>query len=185
MTQSASAEAARLASVEATLHRLPDFAGHLRWLLVNKPRYRGVVGETHTRNGHQGRLLSIVDPDRLARILATMLAEDEFLSPYGLRALSRRHRDEPFTIELGGMTYTVDYQPGESTTGLFGGNSNWRGPVFGDTTLFQNDPSWHDLIPFPEYFHADTGLGLGASHQTGWTALVADLILHPTRISQG
>jgi hypothetical protein len=191
------------------------------------------------RDGHEGRLLSIVDANQLVRILATMLSEDEFLSPHGLRALSRRHRDQPFSIDLAGQTYTVDYEPAESTNGLFGGNSNWRGPiwfpvnylvieavrrfarffgddlvvehptnsgnkvvlvdladdlsrrlvsvflddsagrrpVFGDTELFQTDPAWHDHLPFHEYFHGDTGRGLGASHQTGWTGLVADLIL--------
>jgi hypothetical protein len=223
----------------STLERLPDFAARLRWFLANKPRYRGVVGETHVRDGHEGRLLSIVDGDRLVRILSTMLAEDEFLSPHGLRALSQRHRDEPLSVDLGGAVFTVDYEPGESTTGLFGGNSNWRGPVwfpvnylvieavrryarffgddvrvehpagsgtkvtldqladdlsarlvsvftddasgrravFGDEPLFQEHPAWHDLLPFHEYFHGDTGKGLGASHQTGWTGLVADLLL--------
>jgi hypothetical protein len=168
-----------------------------------------------------------------------MLSEDEFLSPHGLRALSQRHRDEPFSVDLGGAAFTVDYEPGESTTGLFGGNSNWRGPVwfpvnylvieavrrfarffgddvrvehpagsgtkvtldqladdlsarlvsiftddasgrravFGDEPLFQDHPAWHDLLPFHEYFHGDTGKGLGASHQTGWTGLVADLLI--------
>jgi hypothetical protein len=180
-----------------------------------------------------------VDGDRLVRILTRMLDEAEFLSPYGLRALSACHRDKPFTIDLAGVSHTVDYEPGESTSGLFGGNSNWRGPVwfpvnylviealrryarfygddllveyptgsgikvtlealaadlsrrlvglfrddeqgrrpvFGDQNVLQADPGWHDLLPFYEYFHGDTGRGLGASHQTGWTALVADLIL--------
>jgi hypothetical protein len=224
---------------QATLDRLPGFADRFAWFVQNKPRYRNVVGETHVRDGSEGRLLSIVDADRLVRILRTMLAEDEFLSPYGLRALSRRHAEQPFSIELAGSRYSVDYEPGESTTGLFGGNSNWRGPiwfpvnfllietirryarffgddlviehptgsgrkvvlsdladdlthrlvslfldgpdgrrpVFGDTELFQRDPAWHGLIPFHEYFHGDTGRGLGASHQTGWTGLVAELIL--------
>jgi hypothetical protein len=223
---------------EATLDRLPDFADRFDWFVENKPRYRGVVGETHVRDGAEGRLLSIVDGERLVRILATMLDESEFLSPHGLRTLSRLHAAEPFSIELAGSTYTVDYEPGESTTGLFGGNSNWRGPVwfpvnyliveairrfarfygddlvvehpvgsgrkvvlaeladdltrrlvsifldgpdgrrpvFGDCELFQNDPTWHELVPFHEYFHGDTGRGIGASHQTGWTGLVADLI---------
>ena len=224
---------------EATLARLPEFAGRFRWFLAHKSRYREVVGETHVRDGAEGRLLCIVDGDRLVRILATMLDEAEFLAPYGLRALSRRHREHPFTIELGGMAHTVDYEPGESTSGMFGGNSNWRGPiwfpvnylliealrryarfygddllvehptgsgtkvglaavatdlsrrlvriflddehgrrpVFGDQELFQTNPDWHDLLPFHEYFHGDTGRGLGASHQTGWTGLVVDLIL--------
>ncbi len=227
----------------ATLERLPDFAARVRWFLTHKPSYRDVVGETHLRDGAEGRLLSVVDGDRLVRILSTMLSEQEFLSPHGLRALSRRHRAEPFVLDLGGSAFTVDYEPGESTTGLFGGNSNWRGPVwfpvnylvieavrryarffgddllvehptgsgekvtlsrlaadlsdrlvglfledadcrrpvFGDEHLFQNHPAWHDLLPFHEYFHGDTGKGLGASHQTGWTGLVADLLLRGSR----
>ena len=224
---------------EATLARLPDFASRFRWFLSHKQRYRDVVGATRTRDGHLGRLLSIVDGDQLVRILATMLDETEFLSPYGLRALSRCHLDHPFTVELNGEAHTVRYEPAESTSGLFGGNSNWRGPVwfpvnhlviealrryarfygedlvveyptgsgtkvtlgeladdlsrrlvrlflddgdgrrpvFGDEELFQANPDWHDLLPFHEYFHGDTGRGLGASHQTGWTGLVVDLIL--------
>jgi len=224
---------------EATLGRLTDFATRLAWFLENKAQYREVVGATHTRDGATGRLLSIVGADRLERVLARMLDEDEFLSPHGLRSLSRAHLAEPFSIELAGEVHTVDYEPAESTTPLFGGNSNWRGPVwfptnvrvieavrrfarfygadlrvehparsgrqhtldevaddlsarlvslflddadgrrpvFGDEALFQQDPAWHDLIPFHEYFHGDTGAGLGASHQTGWTALVAVLVL--------
>ena len=222
-----------------TLDALPDFATRFAWFLEHRPRYAHVVGETHVRDGHLGRLLSVVDGERLVRILATMLSEDEFLSPHGLRALSRRHRDQPFTVDLGGASFSVDYEPGESRSGLFGGNSNWRGPVwfpvnylviealrryarlfgddlhvehptgsgskrthtqvaddlagrlvsiltedaagrrpvFGDEELFQTDPAWHDQVPFHEYFHGDTGKGLGASHQTGWTGLVADLIV--------
>jgi len=223
----------------ATLRRLPDFAARFRWFLANKPAYRDVVGATHVRDGAEGRLLAVVDAERLVRILSVMLDEQEFLSPYGLRALSRRHADQPFMFHLAGASHTVDYEPGESTTGLFGGNSNWRGPiwfpvnyliidalrryarffgddiliehpagsgnkvtltavaddlarrlvsiflddtrgrrpVFGDTGLFQTHPDWHDLLPFHEYFHGDTGRGAGASHQTGWTALVADLVM--------
>ena len=177
-------------------------------------------------------------PVRLARLLTEMLAEDGFLSPHGLRALSQRHRDAPFRLELGGLTAQVDYEPGESTSGMFGGNSNWRGPVwmpinylviqslrnwdqfwattsrsstrpdrgttvrlrdvaediagrlvsiwlpdadgrrpvFGTFEKFQTDPEWRDLLLFHEYFHGDTGAGIGASHQTGWTGLVAHLI---------
>jgi len=225
----------------ATPDRLPDFAARYRWFLAHKPRYRGVVGETHVRDGAEGRLLSIVDGRRRVRILSVMLDPSEFLSPYGVRALSVRHRSDPFTLRLDGMTYTVDYEPAESTSGLFGGNSNWRGPIWfpvnyllieavrrfarfygddllvehptgsgqkvtltaladdlcrrlirislddprgrrpvlGDLELFQSDSGWHDPLPFHEYFHGDTGRGLGASHQTGWTGLVADLILGP------
>jgi glycogen debranching enzyme len=167
-----------------------------------------------------------------------MLDEDEFLSPYGIRALSRHHRDQPYLLPVNGHVHRVDYEPGESSTGLFGGNSNWRGPVwfpvnyllieslqkfhhyfgdgvrvecptgsgqmltlaevaaelsrrlsrlflrdesgrrpvFGDSAYFQEDPHWRDYVPFHEYFHGDSGRGVGASHQTGWTGLVAKLL---------
>jgi hypothetical protein len=180
----------------------------------------------------------VVPPVRLARLLSETLSEDGFLSTHGLRALSRRHRDAPFHLELGGFTAEVDYEPGESTSGMFGGNSNWRGPVwmptnylvimslrnwdafmgddftveyptgagnavrlrdvaediaarlvsiwrndadgrrpvYGEIAKFQTDPDWHDLLLFHEYFHGDTGAGIGASHQTGWTGLVAHLV---------
>ena len=225
----------------ATLRRLPDFAARFRWFLANKPAYRGVVGATHVRDGAEGRLLAVVDAERLARILSVMLDEQEFLSPYGLRALSRRHAGQPFMLDLAGASYAVGYEPGESASGLFGGNSNWRGPVwfpvnaliieglrrfaaffgedlvvehptgsgckhtlahvaddlearlvsifleeggrrpvFGDYQLLQSDPRWREQLWFHEYFHGDTGAGLGASHQTGWTGLVAELLLHRT-----
>jgi hypothetical protein len=222
-----------------TLRRLPELANRVRWFLTNRPEYGDVVGSKRNRDGQQLRLLAMVGPDQLVRILQRMLDPDEFLSDYGLRTLSRSHRDKPFTVNLGGIDHTVGYEPGESTSGLFGGNSNWRGPiwfpvnylivealrrfgsyfgedllveypsgsgerrslnavaddvsrrlvsifledgdgrrpVFGETGLFQRDPAWHDLLPFYEYFHGDTGAGLGASHQTGWTALVVDLIM--------
>ena len=221
------------------LARLPELAARLRWFLANKPEYAEVIGARRIQGGQQQRLLSMVGGQRLPRVLVRMLDEQEFLSPYGLRALSKAHLAEPFTVELGGTEFSVGYEPGESMTEVFGGNSNWRGPVwfpvnfllvealrrfsrffgddlrveyptgsgrklplgeiaddlshrlvslflddadgrrpvFGDVPLFQNDPDWHDLIPFYEYFHGDTGAGLGASHQTGWTALVANLIL--------
>jgi hypothetical protein len=222
----------------AMMRRLPELAERIRWFLVNRPEYGDVVGSKRNRDGQQLRLLSMVGPDQLVRILQRMLSPEEFLSDYGLRTLSRSHLAEPFTVTLGGCDFTVGYEPGESTSGLFGGNSNWRGPiwfpvnflliealrrygsffgedllveypvgsgerrslddvaddlsrrlialfrddadgrrpVFGDEGLFQRDPAWHDLLPFYEYFHGDTGAGLGASHQTGWTALVVDLI---------
>ena len=174
----------------------------------------------------------------MKRVLARMLDSNEFLSPFGVRALSRVYADKPFVFQLGGTQYTVAYQPAESDSGMFGGNSNWRGPVwfpvnyliieslqqfhhyygddfkvecptgsgtfltlnqiadelsnrlmrlflrdgdgrravFGENRLFQSDPHWRDYIPFFEYFHGDNGRGVGASHQTGWTALVAKLI---------
>jgi hypothetical protein len=223
----------------ATLERLPHFAEHFAWFLDHKPQYADVVGHVHALGEHEGRLLSIADPQRLQRVLRVALDEDEFLSPHGLRSLSRRHRDAPFVLRAGGMEATVDYEPAESTTALFGGNSNWRGPVwfpanclmieslvryhryfgddvtveiptgsgrryslgqaafllaerliglftndergrrpaFGRATRFQEDPAWHDAILFYEYFDGEDGSGLGASHQTGWTGLVADLII--------
>ena len=227
-----------------TAARLPDFTARVSWFATNKPQYADVIAHCHVSGSQESRLLSVVDPERLVRVLATALDEQEFLSAHGLRALSRRHRDAPFSIDLGGRSFTVDYEPGESTSGLFGGNSNWRGPVwmpinylvvealgrfsrwfgadftiemptgsgrmlslaqvmddlagrliglfldgadgrrpvFGPYDKLQNDPAWHDLLLFHEYFHGDTGQGLGASHQTGWTGLVADLVI---RRSQG
>ena len=201
-----------------------------------------MVGRTQVRDGEEGRLLTMVGPEQLRRILAPMLDEAEFLSPYGLRSLSRRHLAEPFVLDLPELRASVGYEPAESTTGLFGGNSNWRGPVwfpvnvlvieglrrfaaflgdelvvehptgsgttrtlaqvaddlearlvsifleaggrrpvFGDRALLRDDPRWRDQLWFHEYFHGDTGAGLGASHQTGWTGLVAELILRRTR----
>ena len=223
----------------ATLERLPRFTSHLHWFLDNRPEFAEPIRNTFMLGVNEGRLLSIVTPSRLRRILKMVLDETEFLSPHGLRALSRHHADRPFVLEFEGMTLgTVDYEPGESTTRLFGGNSNWRGPVWlpvnylvieslrrfhrycgddftvehpsgsgehltladvaddlaarlvslfcndeagrrpvhGDVGRFVTDAAWHDLVPFHEYFHGDTGEGLGASHQTGWTGLVADLI---------
>jgi hypothetical protein len=197
------------------------------------------AGSVQSRPGSPARLLSIVSTERLQRILAELLSEATFLSPHGLRALSARHREEPFRLRIGENEAVVDYEPGESRTGLFGGNSNWRGPVwfplnylvieslahwddwFGADLLVEHptgsgrrmrlrevaqdlagrlvsiwspgpdgrrpvygayaklgdDPEWRDLLPFHEYFHGDTGAGLGASHQTGWTGLVAHLLV--------
>ena len=176
-----------------------------------------------------------MNEDRLRRVLKTMLDEQEFLSPYGLRALSRYHADHPYVISAGGQVSQVFYLPAESDSALFGGNSNWRGPiwmpvnvlvirallryheyygdeftvecptgsdrhmnlrqvaeelsrrltaiflrdadgrrpVYGGVRKFQEDPDWHDYLSFHEYFHGDNGAGLGASHQTGWTGVVA------------
>jgi len=220
------------------LERLPGFKRRLEWFIDNRPDLIGNVACMRTSGMGERRLLSIATQDQLRRILKYMLDEREFLSPYGIRALSQAHRDHPYHLAVNGMTYRVDYEPGESSTGLFGGNSNWRGPiwfpvnfllieslqkfhyylgdsfkvecptgsgkmmtlwevageisrrlmqiflldadrkrpVFGGTEKFQNDPHWRDLIPFHEYFHADNGAGIGASHQTGWTGLVAKLI---------
>jgi len=220
------------------LDRLPGFKRRMEWFIDNRPDLTANVACMRTSGLGERRLLSIVDAGQLQRMLQIMLDEQEFLSPHGVRALSLYHRDHPFVISFDGKQHRVDYEPGESSTGLFGGNSNWRGPVwfpvnyllieslqkfhhyFGDDlkvefpsrsgkmlTLaevaaeisyrltgiflrdeqgnrpvnegapkFHTDPNWSDLILFYEYFHGDTGQGLGASHQTGWTALVAKLL---------
>ncbi len=217
---------------------LPGFKRRMQWFLENRPE---LAMHVETETGEEGgirRLLTLANRERLRRILRYMLDEAEFLSPYGVRALSRYHREHPYLLQSGGAEYRVDYEPAESTTGLFGGNSNWRGPVwfpvnyllieslqkyhyfFGDalkvefptgggerlslwdvagelsrrltrlflrgadgrrpvhggTEKFQTDPHWRDLVLFYEYFHGDNGAGLGASHQNGWTALVAKLL---------
>ena len=222
--------------------RLPAFVRRMQWFLTNKPEFSRVIANIQVPGGGGRRLFSPVDPDRLRRILARVLDEAEFLSPHGLRALSRYHLDHPLVICIGGVSTRLDYEPGESTSNLYGGNSNWRGPVwfpvnhlfiealrryerflgddftvehptgsgrhctlgevardlsarlvalflddasgrrpvFGATERFQSDPAWHGNIPFHEYFHGETGAGLGASHQTGWTGVVADLIASRT-----
>jgi hypothetical protein len=220
------------------MHHLPDFKRRMDWFIDNRPDLTANVASMRTSGMAERRLLSIVDAGQLQRMLQVMLDEQEFLSPHGIRALSLCHRDHPFTISFDGKEHRVDYEPAESTTGLFGGNSNWRGPVwfpmnyllieslqkfhhyFGDdlkvefptgsskmltlaevavelsrrltgiflqngegqrpvyegSPKFHTDPHWRDLILFYEYFHGDTGQGLGASHQTGWTALVTKLL---------
>jgi len=218
--------------------RLPGFKRRLEWFIDNRPDLTQNLACMRTRGNKERRLLAIVDRDKLRRILRFMLDENEFLSPHGIRALSRYHREHPFTLAVNGMEHRVDYEPGESHSGLFGGNSNWRGPVWfpvnfllieslqrfhhylgddykvecptgsgqmmtlwevagelsrrltcifqrgadgrrpvhGASEIFQNDPHWRDLMLFYEYFHGDDGSGVGASHQTGWTGLVAKLI---------
>ena len=222
----------------AALDRLPGFKRRLEWFVQNRPDLTGDVACMNTPGRDARRLLAIVDADRLRRILEVMLDEREFLSPFGIRSVSRVHQERPYCLEVNGMQYRVDYEPAESTSGLFGGNSNWRGPiwfpinflliealqkfhyyygdaftvecptgsgqmrtlwqvadeiskrltriflddadgrraVFGTNERLQSDPAWHNLVPFHEYFHGDTGAGVGASHQTGWTALVAKLL---------
>ena len=229
-----------LAIDEETLRALPEFEERMHWFLHNKPEWCRGLEFAHVADSDTGRrLLSVVDSQQLRRILTRVFDETEFLSPYGLRALSRAHLDAPVDIDIEGFHGRVDYEPGESRTGLFGGNSNWRGPVWlplnyllvrslrrfhrylgdeftievptgsgrrltlaeaatelsdrliglfaldgsgrrpawGGHPLAATDPRWRDLLPFHEYFHGDTGAGLGASHQTGWTGLVANLIL--------
>jgi mannosylglycerate hydrolase MGH1-like protein len=220
------------------LDQLPGFRRRLEWFIENRPDLCDHVASMDEPGHGKRRLLAIVDDERLRRVLSVMLDESEFLSAYGVRGLSRVHRDNPYRLGVNGSEYHVAYEPGESSTTLFGGNSNWRGPIwfpinylliealqkfhhyYGDAftiecptgsgqmlTLwevaaelsrrlsrifllgdgstrpvngslepFRTDPHWRDLVLFYEYFHGDTGAGLGASHQTGWTALVAKLL---------
>ncbi len=221
----------------AVLDRLEGFRRRMEWFLRNRPDLTGNVASIVAQGTAKRRLLSIVDAEQLRRLLRVMLDEREFLSPYGVRALSRYHLDHPFLLRLDGSEHVVDYEPAESSNAMFGGNSNWRGPVwfpvnylliesiqkfhyyygddftvecptgsgrmmnlwevatelsqrlsalflrkdgrrpvYGGIEKFQTDPRWRDLILFHEYFHGDTGQGLGASHQTGWTAIVAKLL---------
>jgi hypothetical protein len=216
---------------DETLERLPGFYKRLVWFRKFRqdlPRHI-----THYEHNHGRRMIALPCRERLQRILQTMLDENEFLSPHGIRSVSKFHGAHPFVFEANGNTYQVDYEPGESTTELFGGNSNWRGPVWlpinylliealeryhhfygadftvecptgsgrvvtldkvarelarrvatlflrdahgrrpchGQASHWIDDPHWRDLVLFNEYFHGETGQGLGASHQTGWTAL--------------
>jgi hypothetical protein len=218
------------------LNELPDFKRRLVWFLKNRPDL--TTGCIRSIGQGDRQLLSVVGRERLRQVLRYMLDENEFLSPFGIRAVSRIHKDQPYVINVAGVEHRVDYEPAESSTGLFGGNSNWRGPiwfpvnyllieslqkfhfylgddfkvecptgsgqmmtlwevaselsrrlsriflrdgnqhrpVYGDLTKFQTDPHWRDHLLFHEYFHGDNGEGLGASHQTGWTGLVAKLL---------
>jgi hypothetical protein len=221
----------------AIVDSLPGFKRRMQWFLENRPALGDHI-EIESADEGPRRFLSLVNRARLKRVLRYMLDEGEFFSPYGIRAVSRYHLEHPYTLPVNGMEYRVDYEPAESSTGLFGGNSNWRGPiwfpvnyllieslqkfhfflgdnfkvecptgsgkmmnlwevagemsqrltriftrneqgkrpVFGGAEKFQSDPHWRDLMLFYEYFHGDNGAGIGASHQTGWTALVAKLI---------
>ena len=228
------------------LERLPDFKRRLEWFLAYRPKLAALVSHWNEEGRGKRRLLSLLRGHRMKRLLARMLDETEFLSPYGVRALSRIHAEQPYTYHVDGMDLRVTYQPAESDSGLFGGNSNWRGPVwfpvnfllieslqkfhhyYGDdfriecpvgsgvfmtieqaanelaarlTRIFlkdetgaravyaqhprlQNDPHFRDHVLFYEYFHGDTGRGVGASHQTGWTGLVAKLLMPRYRAAQ-
>src|SRR5215475_2273399 len=221
-----------------TLDQLPGFKRRMEWFIENRPDLTRNLACMKTEGMAERRLLSIAGQEQLRSILKYMLDEREFLSPYGIRALSQFHRDNPYKLEVHGMEHRVDYEPGESSTGLFGGNSNWRGPiwfpvnyllveslqkfhhylgdsfkvefptgsgtmmtlwevagelsrrmtsiflqdergrrpVFGNLEKFQTDPHWRDLVLFHEYFHGDSGAGVGASHQTGWTGIVTKLM---------
>lgn len=221
------------------LSRFRGFSKRLEWFLNNRSDLCGKVAPMRQEGREGRRLFSIVDGEKLKRILAKVLDENEFLSPHGIRSLSKYHEEHPYVLRLDDHEYTVSYEPAESTTNLFGGNSNWRGPIwlplnmliieslqkfhyyfgdeykvecptgsgnrmtlwevaseiahrllkmfmrddvgkraiFGENALFNQDPHWKDLLLFYEYFNGNNGTGLGASHQTGWTGLIAKLIL--------
>ena len=221
-----------------TIARYPKIAAHVRGFLERNQDLLVNIADPLVPGAHGRRLLSLVNEDKLRRILARMLDEERFLGPHGIRSISRWHLDHPYSFQAGGADHQVQYEPAELTSGMFGGNSNWRGPVwfpinlllirallqhyryygddlkvecptgsgtlmnlyevaqelsrrlvttflrdddgrrpvYGGTRLFQEDPHWRDLILFYEYFHGDNGAGLGASHQTGWTGVVARLI---------
>lgn len=227
---------------DAIIEKLPGFKRRMQWFLDNRGDLSKHMTYMEYRESESGsptrRLLAIPSTDRLRRLLTVMLDEKEFLSPFGIRSMSYAHHDHPLRFEFGGQHHEVRYVPGESDSGMFGGNSNWRGPIWfpmnylliqalmryhsycgdefkvecptgsgnmmtlmevahelerrlvsifeldeqgarpahGAVDAYRDDPAWSDLVLFYEYFHADTGRGLGASHQTGWTALVATML---------
>jgi len=224
------------------LKELPEFAERLQWFLTNRPYHSSLVSRWEEKNVVQKHLLSLLRGHRMKRILRRMLDETEFLSEYGIRSLSKYHEGHPYELHVDGQKLSVEYTPAEASTSVYGGNSNWRGPiwmpmnfliieslrsfheyytddfkvefptnsgqcltlneiadeiskrlskvflrdengrraVFGDNEKMQHDPNFNNYILFSEYFHGDTGKGLGASHQTGWTGLIANL-LQPRR----
>ncbi|MBW4664545.1 MAG: glucosidase [Chroococcus sp. CMT-3BRIN-NPC107] len=229
-----------------TLNQLPNFKRRMDWFINNRPDLKRNVACMETLGVGARRQLAIAYPDKLRRILHKMLDEKEFLSPYGIRSVSKYHKSHPYILHIDDTEYRVDYEPAESKTALFGGNSNWRGPIWfpinyliieslqnfynylgddflvecptgsrqmlnlqqvatelsqrlmglflknnfnqrpfnGGVAKFQTDPHWRDLMLFHEYFHSDNGAGLGASHQTGWTGLIATLIEQCKEIKQ-
>ncbi len=220
------------------LDAVPGFKERLNWFLKYRPHLASLVSHWEVPGAGERRLLALVRGHRMKRLLKRMLDPEEFLSDYGVRAISKYHAEHPYVYSVNGTDYTVRYEPAESSTPLFGGNSNWRGPiwfpinflliealqkfhhyygdeflvecptgsgqkltlwqvaddlsrrlthiflrgtdghrpVFGTNETFQHNPDWRDYVLFYEYFHGDTGAGVGASHQTGWTALVAKLL---------
>jgi hypothetical protein len=222
-----------------TLEKHPAFLERMEWFLTNRAHFnKDYMHSIEDPGDNARRVFAILTEERLKKVLAYMLDEAEFLSPYGIRSLSKYHAAHPYSFELEGKTFSVGYEPGESHNDLFGGNSNWRGPIwmpinyllidalekfhryygpgfkveyptgsgnlknlhdiavdlagrlralfendptghrpiFGPRKLQQHDPHWRDNLLFNEYFHGDTGQGLGASHQTGWTGLIANLL---------
>jgi hypothetical protein len=223
----------------------------MRWFVQNRPELAKHVSymERTAKPGAPGeeiRLLAIPSKERLIRVLRYVLDENEFLSPFGVRSLSAAYRDKPFVLSLDGCEHSISYEPSESRTGMFGGNSNWRGPIwfpinylliealekyhhfyrddvqvecpvgsgkmvnlqqaaleiatrlsrlftkdeggrracYGEDPRFETDPHWRDHIQFHEYFQGDTGRGLGASHQTGWTALITRCVNMVARVRE-
>jgi Glycosyl hydrolase family 63 C-terminal domain len=229
------------------LEKYPQIRQHLRKVLEARPELRTFIHDPVQQGKHGRRLAAFLNEDKLRRVLARMLDENEFFSAHGIRSLSRYHAEHPYVVHLKGQEFRVSYLPAESDTGMFGGNSNWRGPiwmpvnaliirallqyyayygddfsvecptgsgqqmtlyqvaeeiahrltniflrdsdgrrpVYGGSRKFQEDPHWRDLLSFYEYFHGDNGAGLGASHQTGWTGLIARMMhLFATTTSQ-
>lgn len=222
------------------LQQLPQFKEYVNSFLRSRPDLTSLVSQWQENTSPARHILSLLRKDEIISILTRMLDESEFLSEYGIRSLSKYHEEHPFSISLNGQHFSISYTPGESTNDMFGGNSNWRGPVwlplnymiitslqkfykyygdelkiefpthsgnylnlhdiatelskrltklftlnekgerplFGNTELFQNNPLFRDNLMFFEYFHGDTGKGLGATQQTGWTGLIAPLIIH-------
>jgi hypothetical protein len=222
----------------ALIHRFPSFERRMQWFFEHRQDLTSSCASMTVHGFGERILMSVVRPEQLTRVLRYVLDESEFLSPYGIRSVSRFHREHPYVADARGQHFRLDYEPAESRTHLFGGNSNWRGPIwfpinyllieslkryhlyFGDSfkiecptgsgtmmnlsevarelarrlsRIFvpdasgrrpvyggyeraQTDPHWKDYVLFHEYFHGDTGMGLGASHQTGWTGLVAKLL---------
>lgn len=220
------------------IEKLPNFKRRMTWVLENKPELAALVSHWEIKGENSKHLLSLLRGHRLKKLLSRMLNPNEFLSEYGIRALSKEYEENPFHLNLEGTDYTVKYTPAESDSGLFGGNSNWRGPIWfpinfliiesiqrfyfyyspdflveyptgsgnfsnlnqiadalrnrlsklflkdkegnrpfnGDNLKFQTDPAFKDYILFYEYFHGDNGRGVGASHQTGWTGLIAKIL---------
>jgi hypothetical protein len=220
------------------LKKRPELVTRLRAFLDARVELRAAIHDPALPGQNGRRLASVLNETRLRRVLSRMLDENEFLSPYGIRSLSKYHASHPYVTSVGNQQYSVSYLPAESDTGMFGGNSNWRGPiwmpvnglivrallqyyayygndfkvecptgsgrhmtlyevaaeisrrlasiflrnsdgqrpVYGGTRKFQDDPHWRDLVLFYEYFHGDNGAGLGASHQTGWTGIVARMM---------
>ena len=218
------------------IENLPDFKRRMEWFIENRPDLaKNIICQSGESTQH---IFSLVKKDQLTGILKRLLDENEFLSQYGIRALSKFHQESPYVFQVGNHSHSVSYEPGESLSGMFGGNSNWRGPiwfpvnfliieslkkfshyfrdnmkieyptnsgnyltlgevsqkissrlskifqrnnsgkrpVYGQTDKFQFDSAWRNLILFYEYFHGEDGSGIGASHQTGWTGLIAILI---------